>query len=407
MSDPFTPIETAAGHPPAAVAFPTDGRAPFPVRYIMAAAPRSALLALGLLLGLVSSTSTGTAETATPPRLIPHQGFVEDVLRSGELPIGNHRAMFTWVFSQLPERVKVWPTESYWYFSFYHRGVKYAGNIRLDAKDRDEGKVHFAYFEDLAEWREEPEMHYLLLDEKQGVKLEKVEPFLYRMTVDGRSVLFEINDMKGVKPPPGAVLAEETYIGPIFDDSAVRFFLVWNPEAKVFHYVLDESGPMLEDFLGMRENDRTLISKRTGFVYYLDRRTDRKILIGVFEGNSRVNNAYDGPFDQLPDAFIEGETLRDALVAYDPSLKGHTDRYGGLANGTGRFLIAPYTYYRDIDDLLPFHECATDPAIPKSDYAKCFSVDWDRGGVLAAYTAQAEAAAKKPAKPKKKGKATR
>ncbi|MDK9697082.1 MAG: hypothetical protein OEL76_11870 [Siculibacillus sp.] len=380
---------------------------------------RSALFGLGLLGALLAGPTATAEETETPPRLIPHQGFVEDVLRSGELPVADPRAMFTWVVSQLPERVKVWPTESYWYFSFFHRGVKYAGNIRLDAKDRDAGKVHFAYFEDLAEWRVEPEMSYLLLDETHGVKLERVEPFLYRLTANGRSVLFEINDMKGVKPPPEAVLADETLIGPVFDDSAVRFFLVWNRKAKVFHYVLDETGPPLEDFLGMNENPRTLIGKRTGFAYYLDPRTDRKILIGVFEGNSRVNNAYDGPFDQLPDAFIVGDTLRDAIIAHDPNMKGKIDRYGGLADGTGRFLIAPYRYYREAEDLFAFHECATDPAIPARDLPLCFSMNWDVGeaGELAAHTARREAAraakaarakkAKKPAAPaSRKGGAT-
>ena len=361
------------------------------------AARRSALLGCGVALWLAAGLAAAPAQTATPPRLIPHQGFVEDVLRSGELPVADPRAMFTWIVSQMPERVKVWPTESYWYFSFVLHGVKYAGNIRLDAKDRDEGKVHFAYFEDLSEWREEPEMTYLLLDERQGVRLEKIEPFRYRLTADGRTITFEINDMKGVSPPPGAVLGEETYIGPIFDDSAVRFFLVWNGRAKVFHYVLDETGPSTEGFLGMRENERTLIGKRTGFAYYRDHRAERKILIGVFEGNSRVNNAYDGPFDQLPDAFVEGETLREAIVASDPSLKGKIDRYGGLSNGSGRFLIAPYAYYRDAEDLLVFHECATDPAIVRADYAKCFAMNWDGVGELAAYTAQREAAAAKKA----------
>lgn len=372
------------------------------------AARRSALLGCGVALWLAAGLAAAPAQTATPPRLIPHQGFVEDVLRSGELPVADPRAMFTWIVSQMPERVKVWPTESYWYFSFFHQGVKYAGNIRLDAKDRDAGIVHFAYFEDLAEWRVEPEMSYLQLDAKLGVKLEKVEPFLYRLTADGRTILFEINDMKGVKPPPGAVLPEETYIGPMFDDSAVRFFLVWNPKAKVFHYVLDESGPPLEDFLGTSESPRTLIGKRTGFAYYLDHRSDRKILIGVFEGNSRVNNAYDGPFDQLPDAFIEGDTLRDAIIAFDPSMKGKIDRYGGLADGSGRFLIAPYRYYREAEDLVDFHECATDPAIPKSDYGLCFAVSWDTSGgsELAARVAQRQAALAKKAKKGKKSRET-
>jgi hypothetical protein len=117
----------------------------------MSFAPR--LARFGLALGLLHAAlpAAALAQTPTPapspvqvtaPRLVPHQAFVEDVLRAGELPVDHPRAMFAWVVSQMPERVKVWPTESYWYFSFIHRGVKWAGNIRLDAKDRDEGKVH-------------------------------------------------------------------------------------------------------------------------------------------------------------------------------------------------------------------------------------------------------------------------
>lgn len=359
------------------------------------------------LLGLLGPATPAAGGESDLPRLVPHQSFVEDVLRGGELPIADPQAMFAWVFSTLPDRVKVYPTESYWYFSFIHQGVRFAGNIRLDAKDRDDGKIHFAYFEDLSEWREEPPMNYVVLDEAEGVKLEKVEPFLYRMTRADKSVLFELNDLRAVVPPPGAVLAGEVYLGPIFDDSAVRFFLIYNPQARVFHYVLDETVPPTEGFLGMRENDRTLIGKRTGFAYYRDHRSERKILVGVFEGNARVNNAYDGPFDQLPDGFIVGESLRNAILEVAPELKGKIDRYGGLADGSGRYLIAPYAYYRGADDLLAFHACATDAKVPKAYYPLCFAMNWAGEGEISAYVrmrddAKAAAPPHRPAaKPKK------
>ena len=66
-------------------------------------------------------------------------------------------------------------------------------------------------------------------------------------------------------------------------------------------------------------------------MYYRDHRLDRKILIGVYEENVRVNNYFDGPFDQLPDNFIEGETLRNAILKVQPNLKGKIDRFGGTA----------------------------------------------------------------------------
>jgi hypothetical protein len=55
------------------------------------------------------------------------------------------------------------------------------------------------------------------------------------------------------------------------------------------------------------------MGKRTGFAFYQDGLRHRKILVGVYEANYRLNTYFDGPFDQLPDNFIEGETLRKAI----------------------------------------------------------------------------------------------
>ena len=189
------------------------------------------------------------AQAAEPPRLITHQSYVEDTLRPTELRLDDPSAVFAWVLGSLPERVKVYPTENYFYFHFVHNGLRYAGNIRLDAKDRDRGKLHFAYFEDLAEWREEPAMNYRVFDKAAGVAVEKLERFLYRVTYRDKSVLFELNDLTAVAPPPGVMLADESYLGPVFDNSAIRFFLIYNARLKVFHYVLDETLAVNEHFL--------------------------------------------------------------------------------------------------------------------------------------------------------------
>jgi hypothetical protein len=66
------------------------------------------------------------------------------------------------------------------------------------------------------------------------------------------------------------------------------------------------------------------MGKRTGFAFYQDRLRHRKILVGVYEANYRLNT-YFGPFDQLPDNFIEGETLRKAIPQISPGLKGRID----------------------------------------------------------------------------------
>ena len=61
-----------------------------------------------------------------------------------------------------------------------------------------------------------------------------------------------------------------------------------------------------------------------------------------------MNNYFDGPFDQLPDNFIEGETLRNAILEIDPKLKGKIDRFGGSPDGEIRYMIAPYKLYKKI-----------------------------------------------------------
>jgi hypothetical protein len=93
--------------------------------------------------------------------------------------------------------------------------------------------------------------------------------------------------------------------------------------------------------------------------FYQDRYRDRKILIGVFAGNVMVNNHLDGPFDHLPDNFIEGDALRQSILDAEPSLIGKIDNFGAFLDGNCRYVIAPYLYYHTAADLLVVHACAT------------------------------------------------
>jgi hypothetical protein len=332
-------------------------------------------LAAGMVLAGSALFAASGAQAEGQPRLTTHQSYVEDVMRGSGLAIGDPLAVFDFVLGSLPEAVTVYPTENYFYFHFAYDKARYAGNIRLDNVDREKGKVHFAYFEELAEWKDQPPVKHMLLGKEHGVALEKVDELVWKISFRGKTVTFRLNDLRGVKPPATALGPDETYIGPVFDDSAVRFFLVYNRALKLFHYVLDETVPATETYAAATSTDRILIGNRTGFAYYKDHKLDRKILIGVFEGNSRVNNTFDGPFDQLPDNFIEGETLRNAILEIEPSLKGKIDRFGGSADGADRYLISPYAHYRSEEDLYPFHDCATSKAIPKDAYYGCFVID--------------------------------
>jgi len=338
-----------------------------------------------IVLGWSHASAGPAAAQTAPPQLYTNQSYAEDAMRASTLAVDDPMAVFGFVLGSLPERVKVYPTENYYYFYFTHRHIRYAGNLRLDVTERDEGKIHFAYYRDLSEWTryDDGAITHVVLDGAKNVAVEKLAPLVYRVSHADKSVVFELNDLSNVRPPPGAFGPDEVYLGPIFDESAIRFFLVFNRRLKLFHYVLDETIEVADQFERADATDRILIGRRTGFAYYRDHKLDRKILIGVFEANSRVNNYFDGPFDQLPDNFIEGEALRDAILAVEPKLAGKIDRFGISPGGADRYLIGPYRHYRSEDELLVFHTCATDRRLPAARYYECFVFNEETGAVAA------------------------
>ncbi len=329
-------------------------------------APAIACLAALLPFMVIAADGSG-------PKVKTHQTYIEDLQRETPLDIADPLAVFGHVLSSLPERVKVYPTENYYYFSFIHQGVTYHGNIRLDASDRDAGYVNFGYFEEYALWRSAAEVTYRHLSASDGVTVEALAPLSYRVSFKGKPVIFDLNDLSDVKPPEGMLNANETYIGPVFDESAMQFFLVFNKDAKVFHFILNETVKNPEVFEATKVSPRITIGRRTSFAFYKDKR-DRQILVGIHESNSFLNNYYDGPFDQLPDNFLKGDTLRDAISLVLPDYAAKLDRFGAVS-GASRYAISPYMYYATEHDLEYFESCINDKTRPEEAYYQCFNAE--------------------------------
>jgi hypothetical protein len=324
------------------------------------------------MLGVFAATiGMAAGEDTGPPKLHTNEAYVEEVTQAPTLAVNDPMAVFAFVLNSLPDRVKVYPTENYYYFTFMHVGAPYAGNIRIELGDGDKVTVHFAYYQDGSEWHQDSPLTHVVLDSSRGVSVDKLERLVYRLSYGGKSVVFALNDLSQVKPPAGALAPGEKFIGPIFDESAIRFFLVYNSKLKIFHYILDETVKVADEFFPSRRTGRILIGKRTGFAFYQDRRLDRKILVGVYEGNYRRNTYFDGPFDQLPDNFIEGETLRQAILEVSPGLKGKIDRFGSAPDGEVRFLIKPYASYQNESELYGVDKCAR-TRVRAASYYTCF-----------------------------------
>jgi hypothetical protein len=127
-----------------------------------------------------------------------------------------------------PSGSKSIPPKNHYYFSFDLNGTRYAPNIKIDAHLRAEGKVDFSYYEDRAAWLKDTEGTGLTFDAARGVTVEQVEPLAYQVTYGKKSVVFALNDLSQIKTPAAALAPNDQFIGPVFHESAIRFFLVFN-----------------------------------------------------------------------------------------------------------------------------------------------------------------------------------
>src|SRR5262245_46782804 len=228
-----------------------------------------------IVAALAVPTGVAVAQPQSRPHLVTNEAMVAEVTRPAAFDIKDPMAVLAFVLGSLPDRVTVYPTENYYYFKFVHAGVPIAGNLRLDPRVRDQGKVYFGYYEDGADWKKDGLEQALELDRSRNVLVERVDNLLYRISYQDRSVLFALNDVSQVKPPAGVIGPDERLIGPVFDESAVRFFLVYNSKAKVFHYILDETAPVADQLEPSPRSDRLLVGKRTGFAFYREHRLAR------------------------------------------------------------------------------------------------------------------------------------
>jgi len=303
--------------------------------------------------------------------LYTHERYIAETKRRTAIDLTDPLAVFFWILERLPNEVVVYPTENYYYFKFTHMGSNYAGNIRLDASDRDEGFVHFAYDRQYYPWHRVIDPIYRKLSTRDGVMVKKVEALTYAISYKGKRRIFRLNDLTRVKPLSVQIGKDEQYIGPVYDESGVQFFLMFNSRLRIFLYVLNEQNSLAEQLVEKKK--RTYIGLRSGFAYYQDKFYDRKILIGVHKHNYYVNNYFDGPFDQLPDNFIKGNSLKRAIIAIYPDLADQVDRFGRYYERDLRVMIKPYLIYEDIVDLEIISTCAQQVKLLKRDYYRCFS----------------------------------
>lgn len=106
-------------------------------------------------------------------------------------------------------------------------------------------------------------------------------------------------------------------------------------------------------------NNSILIGNRTGYAYFNDIKRSRRILIGVSFSSSADNSYFDGPFDQLPDSFVDPMHLKALIEKSDPRAIGRIGAYGVFVKEeNSRYAIVPYLEYTGEKELFIYLQCS-------------------------------------------------
>lgn len=330
------------------------------------------------LVSTPSLEAQGIPGEETPAvRVSANQHFIEGLY--AQLDLADPDLIFRAVFASLEEHVVVYPTENYYYFNLNTAGKTVWGNLRLDASDRDEGIIHLGYFRynENGEFQDRKGFSKTF-SAKDGVTVTRLGRFEYSVAYLGKTVIFTLNDV-GMNPPAKARLREEEdFVGPIFDESGLKFYLLFDKPKNHFFYILNEDGPVPEEFLEV--GDRLAIGKRTGFAFYRDAEYQRKVLVAVHGKSMERNNYYDGPFDQLPDNYAEKTNIMRYIERAYPYTEGTINKFGSFLNRpAARVAITPYHVYYEEDDLSFVESCAS--SVPGgTEFYFCITPDFKQIG---------------------------
>lgn len=311
---------------------------------------------VGILISWCLGWSYSGAQPGGPPSgaaksFSTNEEFIESL--NTNLDLSDAGKVFEYVFFNLASEVTVYPTENYYYFQFPANGKIIKGNIGFFASTIDKEEVNFA-FEEVPNFNvsSNPVEGHATLSRKDGVEIRKIAPFRYEVRFRNRSVIFNFNQIEQKMPLSIRLAGDEVFVGQSFDESGLRFLLVFNKTFEHLYWLLNDSERLPESFNDLGKN--LLIGKRTAFAFYNDAANNRRILIGVSKAEVEKNSWYDGPFDQLPDNYVSsGEIeLKKYIEAGYKTSPGTIDKYGNyLAAPDMRVAIFPYRDYGTTQEL--------------------------------------------------------
>ncbi len=249
------------------------------------------------------------------------------------------------VLDNLPAKVRVLPSERYYYYRFPLGERRVSGNLRFTSAE--EGLLHVGYFD----MHDQSSMGTMTLGADDGCRVSELSDGVYEVAFRGRRVVFELA-LEFLEVPDDLKLEEdERAVTALLDESGYRFVLIWNETHECLYYILPPDGFVPDELVPFGpEEHHTLVGRKSRFVFYNDVETDRRLLIGVWQRHIMDNSYFDGPFDQVPPHL----PLRPMLERAYPYVKwkGGINEHGVFIERPGqRVAITPYTVYQKLEGV--------------------------------------------------------
>jgi hypothetical protein len=287
--------------------------------------------------------------------------FHEDVIRALEtrFAIEDTDRMLELLLSRMRKDVTVYPTENYYYFRVYADGKELAGNILLSRDKIDHGTLSLNYYQVTGDGTSGEKLEYgHAYSSADGLVVTNLGNGVYRIRYRSKEVRFHLNSLPPEKPGNLRLARGEAYLGPIYDESGIRFALLFDAPEQHFIYVLDPTEPPSDELYQL--NDEVVVGRRTGFAFYVDKKYDRKLLTAVNSAAVRQNTYYDGPFDQLPYNYADQIDMKKYLEAAFPVVRRKIDKYGNFVDYKGNNVgVFSYREYNDLAQLKYINDCKT------------------------------------------------
>ena len=303
------------------------------------------------------------SEITEPPRqFIINENTIEELSLGSRAAACDYRQVLPQLLKQIGSNADIYPSENYYYFSFNRAGSLFSGSLRLSSDRRDKGQLDYICYESYRSWIEAgSEIHvYKHLSSDDGVSIERLSAHTYRVSYGEAQTIFSLYQPDHISP--GSRLSpSETRVGRTLDESGSAFELIFNSKLNNFYFLLDQqlldSQISVPDHL-IRSAPNTLISRRTGFVYYQSTNNKRYVLVAINQQESLLNSMFDGPSDHLPENSYSRLKFWDYVYQVYPGLVGkHTP--GGTVNAQGDiFSLMPYRLYDQTSELDFIEACA-------------------------------------------------